>query len=138
MSEKRDPKTSNTIYTMLIFIAVATGGAIGATLRYSLIRILSGPLIISGLPTLVVNVLGTLLLGIFFGYVETRTAVPKYLVTLVAVGVLGGFTTFSSYMYEVVLHKELDDMLWSGLILLATLGLGLLAIMIGLAVGRNV
>jgi fluoride ion exporter CrcB/FEX len=54
------------------------------------------------------------------------------------VGVLGGFTTFSSYMYEVVLHKELDDMLWSGLILLATLGLGLLAIMIGLAVGRNV
>ena len=138
MSEKRDPKTSNTIYIMLIFIAVATGGAIGATLRYSLIRILSGPLIISGLPTLVVNVLGTLLLGIFFGYVESRTAVPKYLVTLVAVGVLGGFTTFSSYMYEVVLHKELDDMLWSGLILLATLGLGLLAIMIGLAVGRNV
>jgi CrcB protein len=138
LSEKRDPKTSNTIYIMLIFIAVATGGAIGATLRYSLIQILSGPLIISGLPTLVVNVLGTLLLGIFFGYVESRTAVPKYLVTLVAVGVLGGFTTFSSYMYEVVLHKELDDMLWSGLILLATLGLGLLAIMIGLAVGRNV
>ncbi|HIE84946.1 MAG TPA: fluoride efflux transporter CrcB [Dehalococcoidia bacterium] len=93
---------------------------------------------ISGLPTLVVNVVGTLLLGIFFGYVESRTAVPKYLVTLVAVGVLGGFTTFSSYMYEVVLHKELDDMLWSGLILLATLGLGLLAMMIGLAVGRNV
>lgn len=138
MSEKRDPKTSNTIYTMLIFIAVATGGAIGATLRYSLIRVLSGPLIISGLPTLVVNVLGTLLLGIFFGYVESRTAIPKYLVTLVAVGVLGGFTTFSSYMYEVVLHKELDDMLWSGLILLATLGLGLLAIMIGLAIGRNI
>ncbi len=138
MSEKRDPKTSNTIYIMLIFIAVATGGAIGATLRYSLIRILTGPLIISGLPTLVVNVVGTLLLGIFFGYVESRTAVPKYLVTLVAVGVLGGFTTFSSYMYEVVLHKELDDMLWSGLILLATLGLGLLAMMIGLAVGRNV
>ena len=138
MSEKRDPKTRNTIYIMLIFIAVATGGAIGATLRYSLIRILSGPLIIFGLPTLVVNVVGTLLLGIFFGYVESRTAVPKYLVTLVAVGVLGGFTTFSSYMYEVILHKELDDMLWSGLILLATLGLGLLAMMIGLAVGRNV
>ena len=138
MSEKRDPKTRNTIYIMLIFIAVATGGAIGATLRYSLIRILSGPLIIFGLPTLVVNVVGTLLLGIFFGYVESRTAVPKYLVTLVAVGVLGGFTTFSSYMYEVILHKELDDMLWSGLILLATLGLGLIAMMIGLAVGRNV
>ncbi len=138
MSEKRDPNTRNTIYIMLIFIAVATGGAIGATLRYSLIRILSGPLIIFGLPTLVVNVVGTLLLGIFFGYVESRTAVPKYLVTLVAVGVLGGFTTFSSYMYEVVLHKELDDLLWSGLILLATLGLGLLAMMIGLAVGRNV
>jgi len=138
LSEKRDPKTRNTIYIMLIFIAVATGGAIGATLRYSLIRILSGPLIIFGLPTLVVNVVGTLLLGIFFGYVESRTAVPKYLVTLVAVGVLGGFTTFSSYMYEVILHKELDDMLWSGLILIATLGLGLLAMMIGLAVGRNV
>lgn len=138
MGEKRDPITSNIIYIMLIFIAVATGGAIGATLRYSLIRILSGPLIIFGLPTLVVNVVGTLLLGIFFGYVESRTAVPKYLVTLVAVGVLGGFTTFSSYMYEVILHKELDDMLWSGLILLATLGLGLLAMMIGLAVGRNV
>jgi len=138
LSEKRDPKTRNTIYIMLIFIAVATGGAIGATLRYSLIRILSGPLIIFGLPTLVVNVVGTLLLGIFFGYVESRTAVPKYLVTLVAVGVLGGFTTFSSYMYEVILHKELDDMLWSGLILLATLGLGLIAMMIGLAVGRNV
>jgi len=52
--------------------------------------------------------------------------------------VLGGFTTFSSYMYEVVLNKELDDVLWSGLILLATLGLGLLAMVIGLAAGRNI
>ena len=138
MSQKRDPKTGNTICIMLIFIAVATGGAIGATLRYSLIRVLSGPLIIAGLPTVIVNVLGTLLLGVFFGYIESRTTIPKYLITFIAAGVLGGFTTFSSYMYEVVLNKELDDVLWSGLILLATLGLGLLAMVIGLAAGRNI
>ena len=79
-----------------------------------------------------------LVVGCFFGYIESRTTIPKYLITFVAAGVLGGFTTFSSYMYEVVLNKELDDVLWSGLILLATLGLGLLAMVIGLAAGRNI
>ena len=74
-------------------IYVAFGGALGAVFRYVLMLNLpfSGILTVS-----LVNFLGSVLIGIFFYYFQSK------LWLLFAVGLCGGFTTFSSYSLELV------------------------------------
>ncbi|MBM3133428.1 MAG: fluoride efflux transporter CrcB [Chloroflexi bacterium] len=82
------------------FLYIATGGAIGALLRYA----------IAGLPhryfeaffpygTLLVNFIGCFVIGSLWGAFE-ETAVPSTVRTFVFIGILGAFTTFSSYTLE--------------------------------------
>ena len=85
---------------MVKFLYIAIGGAIGALLRYG----------ISGLPhkytdgvfpwgTLSVNLLGSLLIGILWGAFE-RFDISPNVRTFLFIGVLGAFTTFSTYSLE--------------------------------------
>jgi CrcB protein len=84
------------------------GGGIGATARYGLQGIVyrfTGV----GFPygTLVVNVLGSLLIGFLMAFFEERFIVSPSLRVFLTIGVLGGFTTFSSFSYETIsLLKE--------------------------------
>jgi CrcB protein len=58
-------------------------------------------------PTLFINVIGSFLIGVFFGIqVPTPPVTPARL--LVAIGILGGFTTFSSFSFETLqlIHKQ--------------------------------
>ena len=79
---------------------VSFGGAIGAVLRHSMISI-SHRLINSAIPigTIAVNVVGSLAIGFLWGYFEKISA-PANLRMFVFIGVLGGFTTFSSFSIE--------------------------------------
>ena len=80
---------------------VAAGGAIGAVARYLLAVRLYSQLGV-GFPwgTLGVNVLGCALLGVVLGLVEERGAFTPETRSFLTVGVLGGFTTFSTFTYE--------------------------------------
>lgn len=82
----------------LIFIAV--GGAIGTLLRYGISGIIyrvSDPVFPWG--TLGVNLIGSFIAGFLWEAFE-RTAVSPDIRTFVFIGILGGFTTFSSYNLE--------------------------------------
>lgn len=91
----------------LNYVAVAAGGALGCTARYGLtelVQLVWG----RGFPTatLVVNVLGSFLLGfLFFETLERLTMAPA-LRTAILTGGLGGFTTFSTFMVESLLLVE--------------------------------
>lgn len=80
--------------------AVAAGGALGAVGRYALSTWVQG-LLGDGFPwgTLAVNVTGSLLLGVLFGALERGTLAPEFQ-ALLAVGLLGSFTTFSTFSVE--------------------------------------
>lgn len=80
--------------------AVAVGGALGALGRYALSTWVQG-LLGGGFPwgTLAVNAVGSLLLGVVFGALERGTLAPE-LQALLAVGLLGSFTTFSTFSLE--------------------------------------
>ncbi len=80
---------------------VGVGGALGAALRY-LVGVGSLRLVGDVLPaTLVVNVLGSAALGYLTAAYLSGALSPR-LALLLGVGLLGGFTTFSSYALEVV------------------------------------
>jgi len=85
----------------LTIIAVASGGAIGATLRF-LINTAVNKSFIHALPlgTLTVNLLGSLLIGILFAYFHLNSALSPHLKTFLTTGLLGALTTYSTFAIE--------------------------------------
>ncbi len=118
-------------------LLVAAGGAIGAAARY-----LAGLWIAArfgaGFPwgTFFVNVTGSFVIGIVLVLVEGGT-LPAGARLFFAVGILGGYTTFSSFSYETMQLLAGGGAL--GPVLLNTLGqllAGLMAVYLGVIVGR--
>ncbi len=85
---------------------VMVGGAVGSGARYLTGRAMT-ELLGAGYPfgTLAVNLVGGLLMGVLVG-VLARNAAPEGWRLLIGVGVLGGFTTFSSFSLDVVTMAE--------------------------------
>jgi CrcB protein len=85
---------------MLRFFIIGLGGAIGTILRYVMggldYRFSSGVFPIS---TLVVNVTGSLVIGFLWGIVD-RFAISPNIRLFVFIGILGGYTTFSTFSFE--------------------------------------
>ncbi len=92
-------------------INVALGGAVGAVLRYQLGRGMTrvfGPQNMVAFPwaTLTVNVIGSLAMGILAGYLARLGGAGEQWRLLLGVGLLGGFTTFSSFSLELMMLIE--------------------------------
>ncbi len=120
-------------------LIVMLGGAIGAALRYQLGRLmlhLAGP----GWPwgTLAANVSGGFAMGLLVGWLAARAQGGETIRLLVAVGILGGFTTFSSFSLESWLMIErgalLSALAYVGLSVGASIG----ALGLGLTLARTV
>lgn len=90
------------------FALVAAGGALGSLVRYladlAIMRVLPGPFPFG---TLTVNVTGSLAIGVFLAFVgPVRPPGPTALQAFVAVGLLGGFTTFSAFSGQTLLLAQ--------------------------------
>jgi fluoride exporter len=83
-------------------VMVGIGGFLGALARYGLSGLVHRYPGTSGFPygTLVVNLLGCLLIGVLAGLMEGRQIFSPELRVFTLIGVLGGFTTFSTFGYE--------------------------------------
>ncbi len=81
---------------------VGAGGFVGAIFRYGLSGFIQRSAAITAFPygTLVVNMLGCLLIGITVGLIDTRQMIHPELRSFVLVGLLGGFTTYSTFGLE--------------------------------------
>ncbi len=117
----------------MIWLYIAVGGAVGAMARYGLggwVQDRAGFQFPWG--TLVVNLLGCLLIGFFMRYVESARLSPE-LRAMVTVGLLGAFTTFSTFSYETV--ALLEEGVWAraALYSFGSLLLGVIAVYTGLA-----
>jgi len=81
---------------------VGSGGFIGALARYSVSGLVHRQLPLATFPygTLAVNLLGCLLIGILAGLADSRQLFAPEFRLFALIGVLGGFTTFSTFGYE--------------------------------------
>ena len=123
------------IATFLVFI----GGGIGAALRHG-VNVLSAQLFGITFPwgTLIVNVLGSFLIGALAAYFAFRdTAMAQHTRLFLATGILGGFTTFSAFSLDFAVLFERGEVGQGAAYVIASVGLSLLAIFLGLFAVRS-
>ena len=87
--------------SLLTVIAVASGGAIGATLRL-LVNGMVNKHFVHTLPlgTLAVNLIGSLLIGMLFAYFHQNSTLSPHIKTFLVTGILGALTTYSTFAIE--------------------------------------
>jgi fluoride exporter len=121
----------------VLLIAIGVGGMLGAYLRYLLAGWVYGR---TGTEfpwgTLTVNVSGSFALGVLLPLLELNGS-PLELRGFVTVGVLGAFTTFSTFAVETLRLLQDGQRLRAALYVTASLGLGLAVIWLGFALGRT-
>ena len=115
---------------------VMLGGAGGALARYALQLIALRLGFSSQIGILAVNVSGSFALGLLLSLWLAKTSYPPGLQLLLAVGFLGGFTTFSTLMWESFRLAQNDSVLMAFLNLSGSVVAGLAAVALGFLVGR--
>lgn len=119
------------------FLLIGLGGAIGAWLRWA-VGLATLKHLGSGFPwgTLAVNLLGSLAAGLVLASLDERGHFGIYARAFLLVGVLGGFTTYSAMMVDVLLLGRGARPLLAGAYVALTLGGGLAAVALGWWAGR--
>ena len=117
-------------------LTVAAGGAIGASLRH-LVGLWTLRQFGPGLPvgTLGVNVVGSFLMGVLAAWLLARGA-GQGAALFLGTGVLGGFTTFSAFSLDAVRLLEARGMGAFAAYVGASVGLSLIALVLGLALAK--
>jgi fluoride exporter len=120
----------------LNLLLVALGGALGSAARYALSAFVlraSGTLFPLG--TFAVNLLGCIAFGVIAGATEQRVAFTPAAKTFLLVGILGGFTTFSSYAFESFALVRNGQLLPAAVNIVGQVVMGLAGVAIGFALG---
>lgn len=120
-------------------VLIALGGALGAVSRFLLGNAVSKA-IGSALPygTFVVNVIGCFAMGLLMTIIVDRELLPASWCLFLCVGLLGGFTTFSSFAYEGLMLLNEGRLLAVLTYVGGSVGLGLVAAAAGVLCARAV
>jgi CrcB protein len=119
-----------------VVLAVALGGAVGASARYGADRLIERTL--GGLfpwSTSLINVSGCFLIGVFSAAFVDRHHLPAWLRIGIVMGVIGGYTTFSTFAAEALDLDEIHHIAVSSAYLVASVALGMAAVYAGTIVG---
>jgi fluoride exporter len=120
----------------MIYAWLAVGGALGTMSRYAVsgwVVHRFGP---SPLGTFTVNIAGAFLIGLILVLTEGRFLVPGDLRIFLTTGFLGGFTTFSTFMFETMGLVEAGSLQRAFVNAGGSLAAGLVAVWLGMTVAR--
>ncbi|MDP1727138.1 MAG: fluoride efflux transporter CrcB [Bacteroidota bacterium] len=110
---------------------VAIGGALGSVSRYVLGWLIKLVFPVQfPLSTLFVNIIGSFFIGLIFSSLQHHSSFP-IIKPLIIIGLLGGFTTFSAFSFEVIELIETKQMVKALLYILLSNGLGITAAYLG-------
>ena len=122
---------------LLNLLVVAAGGAIGSAARYLLSQCVHRTTATTfPLGTFAVNLLGCIVFGAIAGAAEQRVPLAPPLRAFLLVGILGGFTTFSSYAFESVVLMRDGQLLAASLNIIGQVVAGLAGMWIAMTLSR--
>ncbi len=124
---------------MIRIAFIAAGGATGALLRYWLSTGVYS-ILGRGFPygTLVVNIVGSLLMGLLYVFLFERMDVNTEWRAGLIIGLLGAFTTFSTFSIETLNLIEAGEQLKAGMNIILSVTLCILGCWLGMVFGRQV
>jgi fluoride exporter len=124
---------------MRVYLAVAIGGIIGCWARYAMtVWLQSAYGRDFPYATLAINLIGSFLMGLLFVLTLERATIEPYIRVGILTGVLGGFTTFSTYAMETLLLAEGGEAGKGMLYVVLSNVLGIGAALLGAALARSV
>jgi len=118
--------------TIVNFVLVAIGGAIGSTARYAVAIFFSRYGFQFPMETFIVNILGCFLLGIVSQIAVKNELLSPEIRLFMAAGFCGGFTTFSTFMLEIANLLEYHKIIIAALYIGASSVGGLLSVLAGI------
>jgi CrcB protein len=118
---------------MVVFLAVGLGGGLGALLRHYLNGAVTG-LSGAGFPygIMLINIIGSLVMGLLVGLFAHLGEIPQGWKVFLTTGLLGGFTTFSTFSLDSVLLLERGDYALAGIYIVGSVLISLAALMLAL------
>ena len=123
---------------MWTYIAIAVGGTLGCWARFAQTNLVQS---VYGrdfpYATMSINVIGSFVMGFLFIETLERLTLAPALRTGILTGVLGGYTTFSTFEMETVLLAEGGEVLKAVMYVLLSVGLGFIAAFGGAYIARN-
>ena len=124
---------------MKVLLAVAVGGAIGAIARFQLsqsfIKSFSGDFIYN---IMVANIVGCFLMGVCYEFMNLKMNVGVEWRAFFMVGVLGAFTTFSSFALDVFILVERGNFLNAGMYILSSVLFSIFGLFVGIYIMRTI
>jgi fluoride exporter len=120
------------------YLLVFLGGGLGSVARYGL-SVLGMRWLGQGFPwpTLLINIAGSALMGLLTGWLAVQGSAPQALRLFIATGVLGGFTTFSTFSLETVLLYERGQVGLAVAYVAASVGVGIAALFLAMRLARG-
>ena len=122
----------------MLYLIVFLGAGIGGAFRHG-VNIAATKLFGFGFPygTLIVNVVGSFAMGLLAGFFAYRAGIPQHVRLFLTTGILGGFTTFSTFSLDAAVLIERHAFGMAAGYLIGSVAAGLAALFFGLAVFRS-
>ena len=122
----------------MLYLIVFIGAGFGGALRHG-VNVAASRTFGFGFPygTLIVNVAGSFVMGALAGYLAIRPGVPQHVRLFLTTGILGGFTTFSTFSLDTALLIERHSYGIAAGYVVGSVAAGLSALFFGLALFRG-
>lgn len=119
---------------MMVWLGVALAGAAGSVARYAVGLMLQRLSIGFPVGTLLVNVMGAFLIGVFARWLNTPSLDPVWRISL-TVGFCGGFTTFSTFSAELIALAQEGRLARAAVYVVMSVSLAVIATLLGMSLG---
>jgi len=122
----------------MLYLIVFVGAGVGGALRHG-VNVGAARLFGYGFPfgTLIVNIVGSFVMGALAGYFAFRPGLSQHVRLFLTTGILGGFTTFSSFSLDASLLVERHAYLMAAAYVVGSVAAGISALFFGLALFRS-
>jgi fluoride exporter len=121
---------------MKLILIIGSGSFIGGICRYLLSQLIETRfLTLFPFGTLLVNLIGSFLIGLIFAFMD-KTALPQEWRLFLIIGLFGGFTTFSAFSMETVSMLKEGHFLYAFSYIFASVILGIFTAFLGISIPR--